>query len=119
MCEPREEFQPCNDRLRVEDLFKGIHPALLKLAEWNRQITVFTTLTIDDQAKLMHASWCEHYTMKVVNLDLETDAEDARELGGVRYVAWRDNPLAPFEYGSCRNSLFKSHHLVQSGYAFP
>ena len=41
--------------------FKGIHPALLKLAEWNRQITAFTTLTIDDRL----------------------DAEDAGELGGV------------------------------------
>ena len=43
--EPLEEFEPGNDRLGVEELFKGIHQALLKLAEWNRQITAFTTFT--------------------------------------------------------------------------
>ena len=64
--EPLEEFEPGNDRLGVEELFKGIHPALLKLAEWNKQIAAFTTFTIDDQVKLMHASWCVHYTLEVV-----------------------------------------------------
>ena len=43
--EPLEEFEPGNDRLGVEELFKGIHQALLKLAEWNRQIAAFTTFT--------------------------------------------------------------------------
>ena len=75
--EPQDVFEPGNNRLGVEEIFKGIHPALLKLVEWNRQIAAFTSLTIDDQAKLKltQASWCEHYTLKVVNqLDLETDA---------------------------------------------
>ena len=32
----------------------------------------------------MQASWCEHYTLKVLNqLDLETDSEDVGELRGV------------------------------------
>ena len=31
----------------------------------------------------MQATWCEHYTMKVVNLDLETDTENVGELCGV------------------------------------
>ena len=44
--EPRDKFEPGNDRLGVEELFKGIHPALVKLAEWNREITAFATLKL-------------------------------------------------------------------------
>ena len=97
--EPQDVFEPGNNRLGVEEIFKGIHPALLKLVEWNRQITAFTSLTIDDQAKLklMQASWCEHYTLKVVNqLDLETDA--VCRCGGKTCwcVASRDKPMVSF-----------------------
>ena len=45
------------------------------MAEWNREVAAFTTLTIDDQAKLLHGSWCEHYTLKVVNQSVDAAGE--------------------------------------------
>ena len=70
--EPLEEFEPGNDRLGVEELFKGIHPALVKLAEWNKQIAVFTTFTIDDQVKQRTVSHFQTKTMLMHRYDFFT-----------------------------------------------
>ena len=52
----------------------------------------------------MHASWCEHYTLKVVNqlqLDLDTDAVDVagEQLGVLRreMIHWRNLQIDPAE----------------------
>ena len=103
----------------LKRFFKGIHPALLKLVEWNRQIAVFTSLTIDDQAKLklIQASWCEHCTLKVVNqLDLETDAVDAvGKLGVLRREIshWRH-----LQIDCTETACLKAYHPIQFVYSF-
>ena len=45
---------------------KSFQGCTLELIEWDKQIPAFTKLSLDEQAKLIRASWYEQYTLKVL-----------------------------------------------------
>ena len=60
-----EEVKSTADSIKLEDLFEGIRSSLLKVIEWAKRIPAFINLSLDDQVKLLKASWCEHCTLKL------------------------------------------------------
>ena len=67
--------------LTLKVLFKGVHSTLTKLIEWDQHIPAFTKLSLNNQVKLLKASWCEHYLLKII-INLETDHIENREPRG-------------------------------------
>ena len=51
--------------IKLEDLFSGIKASLVKVIEWSKRIPAFTSLSLDDQVKLLKSSWCEHCMLKL------------------------------------------------------
>ena len=64
---PPEEILMSNTSLKLEDLFEGFRSSLLKVIEWAKRIPAFVNLSLDDQVKLLKASWCEHCTLKLAS----------------------------------------------------
>ena len=64
---PPEEILMSNTTLKLEDLFEGFRSSLLKVIEWAKRIPAFVNLSLDDQVKLLKASWCEHCTLKLAS----------------------------------------------------
>ena len=64
---PPEEILMSNTSLKLEDLFEGFRTSLLKVIEWAKRIPAFVNLSLDDQVKLLKASWCEHCTLKLAS----------------------------------------------------
>ena len=64
---PLEEILMSNTGLKLEDLFEGFRSSLLKVIEWAKRIPAFVNLSLDDQVKLLKASWCEHCTLKLAS----------------------------------------------------
>jgi hypothetical protein len=64
---PLEEILMSNTSLKLEDLFEGFRSSLLKVIEWAKRIPAFVNLSLDDQVKLLKASWCEHCTLKLAS----------------------------------------------------
>lgn len=62
---PPEEIRMSETNLKLEDLFESIRSSLLKVIEWAKRIPAFVNLSLDDQVKLLKASWCEHCTLKL------------------------------------------------------
>lgn len=64
---PPEEIRQSEGNIKLEDLFEGIRTSLLKVIEWAKRIPAFVNLSLDDQVKLLKASWCEHCTLKLAS----------------------------------------------------
>ena len=64
---PPEEIKPSERNIKLEDLFEGIRSSLLKVIEWAKRIPAFVGLSLDDQVKLLKASWCEHCTLNLAS----------------------------------------------------
>ena len=64
---PPEEIRMSDTSLKLEDLFEGIRSSLLKVIEWAKRIPAFVNMSLDDQVKLLKASWCEHCTLKLAS----------------------------------------------------
>ena len=62
---PPEEVKITDRNVKLEDLFEGIRSSLLKVIEWAKRIPAFVNLSLDDQVKLLKASWCEHCTLRL------------------------------------------------------
>ena len=62
---PPEEIRMSEANMKLEDLFESIRSSLLKVIEWAKRIPAFVNLSLDDQVKLLKASWCEHCTLKL------------------------------------------------------
>lgn len=60
-----EEVKLAEGAIKIEDLFEGIRSSLLKVIEWAKRLPAFVNLSLDDQVKLLKASWCEHCTLKL------------------------------------------------------
>ena len=62
---PPEEIKPSEGNVKLEDLFEGIRTSLLKVIEWAKRIPAFINMSLDDQVKLLKASWCEHCVLRL------------------------------------------------------
>lgn len=60
-----EEVKTTAESIKLEDLFEGIRSSLLKVIEWAKRIPAFINLSLDDQVKLLKASWCEHCCLRL------------------------------------------------------
>lgn len=60
-----EEVKPADHNVKLEDLFEGTRTSLMKVIEWAKRIPAFVGLNLDDQVKLLKASWCEQCTLRL------------------------------------------------------
>lgn len=63
--EPPEQVTFTEAGVKLEDVFEGARQSLLKIIEWGKRIPAFTSLSLDDQVKLLKRSWCEHVLLKL------------------------------------------------------
>lgn len=61
---PPENVTMSDRGIKLEDIFEGAHQSLLRVIEWSKRIPAFTTLSLDDQVKLLKSCWCEHVLLK-------------------------------------------------------
>lgn len=60
-----EEVKTADHNVKLEDLFEGTRTSLMKVIEWAKRIPAFVSLSLDDQVKLLKASWCEQCTLRL------------------------------------------------------
>ena len=51
--------------VKLNDVLDSSRQSLLKVIEWSKRIPAFVNLSLDDQVKLLKASWCEHVLLKL------------------------------------------------------
>ena len=59
-----DNVTPSDQGIKLEDIFEGARQSLLRVIEWSKRIPAFTTLSLDDQVKLLKSCWCEHVLLK-------------------------------------------------------
>ena len=61
---PPENIQ-AKEGVKLDDVFEGARQSLLGIIEWSKRIPAFTSLSLDDQVKLLKTSWCQHVLLKL------------------------------------------------------
>lgn len=62
---PPENVTTADKGVKLEEIFEGARQSLLRVIEWGKRIPAFTTLSLDDQVKLLKSCWCEHVLLKL------------------------------------------------------
>jgi len=62
--EHQMEKKACSD-IKLNDLFEGIRSSLLRMIDWSKRLPAFSSLSLEDQMKLLKSSWCDFCTLKL------------------------------------------------------